>query len=93
MSYNAVLVYLLIINLLGFITVIFDKNKAKRRRFRVPEKYFFLIGVLGGALGVYLGMRLFRHKTRHRRFVYGIPLLIVVNLFMLYFFMKEFNIN
>jgi len=84
-------VYVLIINFISFITVVLDKSKARRNRFRVPEKHFFILGILGGALGIYLGMKLCRHKTRHRRFVYGIPLLILINLIMLYFVLRSFS--
>ncbi|HHV65681.1 MAG TPA: DUF1294 domain-containing protein [Peptococcaceae bacterium] len=73
------------VNLGGFALIGIDKAKAERRRRRIPERNFFLLGLCGGAIGVYLGMRLFRHKTKHWQFVYGIPFLILLNLGVLYF--------
>lgn len=64
---------LTLINLAGFAITAFDKRKARKRQWRTPEKTFFLIALLGGAPGVYAGMLLFRHKTRHWYFVLGIP--------------------
>ncbi|OPZ92763.1 MAG: hypothetical protein BWY74_01433 [Firmicutes bacterium ADurb.Bin419] len=76
-----------VINIIGFVIVGADKNKAKKKLWRVPEKTFFLIAVLGGGAGVYIGMLFFRHKTRHWYFMVGIPAIFLVEaaitLFML----------
>ncbi len=79
------LIYILVINALSFLTVGVDKLKAKRRKWRIPESRFFIFGLLGGASGVYLGMQLFRHKTQHRKFTIGIPVLIILNVICLYY--------
>lgn len=92
MSNDVLWIYFLIVNTIAFVTVVLDKNKAKQSHFRVPEKYFFILSIVGGALGVYLGMQLFRHKTQHRWFIYGIPLLIIVNLVMLYLVIRKLYI-
>jgi uncharacterized membrane protein YsdA (DUF1294 family) len=91
MDYNFLGIFLLVINLFGFLTVGLDKAKAKRDRWRIPEKHFFIVSVLGGAVGVYLGMKLFRHKTKHKKFVYGIPILIVLNLVSIYYLTQIFS--
>lgn len=57
-----------------------DKWKAKRNRWRVPEKTFFLVAVLGGSLGAILGMHAFHHKTRHWYFKWGLPAILVAQL-------------
>lgn len=57
-----------------------DKRRARRGLRRVPEKTLFLLALLGGAWGGWLGMRLFRHKTKHRSFVLGFPLLALLQL-------------
>ncbi|MBH5316474.1 DUF1294 domain-containing protein [Paenibacillus sp. GSMTC-2017] len=75
-----VIAYLIFINVYGFILMGQDKSKAKRRARRVPEKHFFLISAVGGALGTWYGMKKWRHKTQHRTFTIGIPLLLVVNI-------------
>lgn len=70
------LIYLLIINALGFLLMRADKARAKKNRWRIPERTLMTVAALGGSLGSLLGMYLFRHKTRHRKFVCGIPLLL-----------------
>lgn len=74
--------YLLIINIAGFAAMGVDKQKARKQQWRIPEKRLFLCGLIGGALGVWLGMRIWHHKTKHRSFTVGIPLLFVFNLFL-----------
>ena len=66
------------VNALGFFSVWQDKRRARRGAWRTPEKRFFLLAALGGCPGVYLAMRLLRHKTRHRRFMWGLPALLAV---------------
>ena len=73
-----VIAYLIIINLLGFAIMGIDKEKAKRKAWRIPEKTFFLVSFLGGSLGCFLGMRVFRHKTRHWYFVIGISTIFIL---------------
>ncbi len=64
------------LNGLGFFLVALDKSKARRHRWRIPEKAFFIIAVLGGSFGTYGGCLLFRHKTKHPQFMVGLPLII-----------------
>lgn len=78
------IIFIIIINLLSFITVAYDKRQAKHHRWRVPESRFFFLAILGGAIGVYLGMNFFRHKTKHTLFIYGIPSILLLNLLMFY---------
>ena len=70
-------IYLAVINLIGLILMGADKSKAKKHLWRIPEKTFFLISFLGGALGCWIGMYQFRHKTKHKKFVYGIPAILL----------------
>lgn len=74
------LIYLLIINLIGFFAMLLDKQKAKKNKWRVPEKTLFLLALLGGSLGTTLGMNVFRHKTKHWYFVVGMPLILVLQI-------------
>ncbi len=71
-------VYLLAINVFGFLLMGWDKGKAKKEQWRVPERRFFLVAFLGGSLGCWLGMQKFRHKTKHPVFVIGIPAIFVL---------------
>ncbi|MBO5340701.1 MAG: DUF1294 domain-containing protein [Oscillospiraceae bacterium] len=73
-------VWLLSVNLAAFALMGADKYRARRNMWRIPEKTLFLPAFLGGTPGAILGMRLFRHKTRHRKFRYGLPSLLTVQL-------------
>ena len=72
--------YLLVMNVYGFTLMGLDKRFAKRRKRRVPEKRFFLIGAIGGAIGIWYGMKMWRHKTQHHAFTTGIPYLVALNI-------------
>jgi len=85
-----VLGFLIIPNLFSFIVVGYDKYQAKNRGWRVPERSLFLMAAAGGAIGVYLGMGAFRHKTKHGKFYYGIPILIIVNLLIYFLLFNKF---
>lgn len=72
------LIYLLIINALAFALMYMDKQKAKKHAWRIPEVILFGAAVIGGSIGIMAGMELFRHKTRHRRFSIGVPIIAIV---------------
>lgn len=72
--------YLAITSLLSFVLMGFDKHQAKAARRRVPEKVLFLTALLGGSVGTIAGMYLFRHKTKHLRFVLGLPVILLIQL-------------
>lgn len=73
-------VYLLIVNLIGFAQMGIDKRRSIRHRWRIPEAQLFLVAVTGGSIGSLLGMYTFRHKTKHKTFVIGMPLILVLQL-------------
>ena len=76
--------YLAIINIAAFAAMGIDKLKAKKRAWRIPEATLFLLGIFGGSVGGILGMFLFRHKTRHWYFLYGFPLILIMQLLAVY---------
>ena len=78
------LYYILIINLYGIFVMYSDKNKSKKGKWRTPENTLFTIAIAFGALGIFIGMRLFRHKTKHNKFVIGIPLILIVQVFIFF---------
>ncbi len=80
--------YLIIVNAAGFLFMGIDKRRAKKRAWRIPEATLFIIAVIGGALGTLLGMYLFRHKTRHWYFVYGMPAILAVQILAVIFMLK-----
>ena len=76
--YKIILIYLLIINFIGFCAMFLDKRKAKKGKWRIPEKTLFLIAILGGSIGSNLGMAVCRHKTKHWYFVIGMPAILIL---------------
>lgn len=74
------IIYLIFVNLLGFYAMYSDKMRAKKRAFRIPEATLFSIAIIGGSIGCIAGMYTFRHKTRHWTFVYGMPLILILQL-------------
>lgn len=74
------MIYLVIINLIAFLTFGADKRRARRDKRRVRESTLFLLAVLGGSAGALLGMYVFRHKTRHWYFCVGIPAILILQI-------------
>ncbi len=79
------IILLLILNILGFILVSLDKYKAKNRLWRIPERSFFILSLLGGSIGVYIGLFFFSHKTRHWYFMTLMPLIIIAQIVACYY--------
>jgi len=77
---GALSVWLIAINLVTFAVYGADKRRARRGAWRVPEKTLFLLPLLGGSGGALLGMRVFRHKTKHWYFVWGVPAILLAQL-------------
>lgn len=73
---NPVCLYLLLINAAAFLLMLLDKQKARRHKWRIPESTLLTAAILGGSIGALLGMYLFRHKTLHKKFSVGIPVIL-----------------
>lgn len=71
------LLYLLLINAAAFLLMLVDKLKARKNRWRIPERTLFGSALLGGSIGALLGMYTFRHKTKHLRFTLGMPAILI----------------
>ena len=78
--WQVLLIYLLVINVVGFLLMGIDKLRAKKQVWRVPEKTLFIVAVLGGSIGTNVGMYVFRHKTKHWYFVIGMPLILIAQI-------------
>lgn len=63
-----------------------DKQKAKRHKWRISENTLILISILGGSIGSIIGMQLFRHKTKHVKFKLGLPVILIIQIILLYIF-------
>lgn len=72
--------YLVLLNMIGILIMYVDKTKAKKKAWRIPEKTLFLVSVLGGSIGIWMGMYIFHHKTKHLRFVIGVPMIILIQI-------------
>lgn len=77
--------YFLIINAVSFVTMYIDKRKAEAHKWRIPEGRLFLLAALFGSIGIYAGMKVFRHKTKHMKFLIGIPGIIIIQIIAIYF--------
>ena len=72
--------YLLGINAVTFIVYGIDKYKAKKAKWRIPEATLLLLAVLGGSIGAWMGMKVWHHKTKHKKFKYGIPAILLIQI-------------
>ncbi len=87
-------IYILMINLVGFILMGVDKKRAAKHAFRIPEASLFTIACIGGSIGSILGMKFFHHKTRHWYFVYGMPIILILQiLFIILIINGPFDIS
>ena len=84
-----IMIYLFAMNLLGLAVMAVDKNRAKRHAWRIPEKSLFLVSLLGGSVGTWAGMYLFRHKTKHWYFVVGMPCILIADGLLGYFILNR----
>ena len=78
-----IIIYLLIINILGFFAMGIDKWKAKRGSWRIPENTLFMFTILGGGIGTIAGMYTFRHKTKKPKFTIGMPIILILEVLLL----------
>lgn len=77
--------YLIVINLVSFIMMFLDKRNAQKHKWRIPERRLFLYALLFGGIGIWFGMYILRHKTKHKKFVIGIPAIMAVQFTIIYF--------
>lgn len=83
------LCYLLIMNLLGFSSMGIDKKRAKAKEWRIQERTLFLIAFFGGSLGSLLGMKVFHHKTKHKKFQILIPVYLLFQIIVGIFYIVK----
>lgn len=83
MVLKAVIIYLAAINVITFIMFGADKARAAKGRWRISESALILAALLGGSLGALAGMRIFHHKTKHRKFTIGIPVILALQIILM----------
>lgn len=81
---DALIIYIITINLYGFAIILIDKRLAIHKKRRISENTLFIAAIAGGAAGVWLSMFMNRHKTQKPKFRYGIPVILVLNLLVYY---------
>ena len=85
------IIYLVGINLISFIIMIVDKIKAIKKRSRISEKSLFILSLFGGSIGVLVGMYTIRHKTKKIKFYIGIPLILIIQIILIYVIISMIN--
>ncbi|WP_331665352.1 DUF1294 domain-containing protein [Anaerocolumna sp.] len=88
--YKVVILYLIILNVVGFFSMGVDKKRAKNNEWRIKEKTLFFIAIIGGSAGSLLGMKVYRHKTKHTAFVIGMPIILIVQILLVVFLFYRF---
>jgi len=78
------IIWLILINVIAFYMMGIDKSKARRNKRRISEAALFTAAIIGGGVGAFLGMQVFRHKTKHTKFVIGIPFIMVVQIVLMF---------
>lgn len=81
--------YVCLINIVAFVTMAVDKRRAVKGKWRIPEKTLLGLAILGGSVGAIAGMYTFRHKTRHRLFTVGLPVILILQLVICLWFMAD----
>lgn len=85
-------IYLIVMNVIGFFIMGIDKWKAKRNSWRIPEKTLFLVTLLGGGIGTNIGMYYFRHKTKKMEFIIGFPTITILEIVLIIYVIVKFRI-
>lgn len=85
-SFNTIfIIYMIAVNLVGLLSMYIDKKRAVHKKWRIPERTLFLIAILGGSAGSLAGMHLFRHKTKHWYFVTLMPLILLIQILLIFY--------
>ena len=77
---NALICYIVVINLVSFMMFGIDKYKARRGQWRISEATLLAVAAIGGSIGVWMGMKVWHHKTLHSKFRYGVPIILLVHI-------------
>ncbi len=86
-----IILYLAVINIISVFVTILDKHNAKKKKQRVPELTLLLLSAIGGSVGMYITMRIIRHKTRKPKFMVGIPMIIILQAALCVFLWRFVN--
>ena len=84
-----ILYYLIAINVITFLIYGIDKFKAKKGKWRIPESSLLLLAIIGGSIGAWFGIKVWHHKTLHKKFKYGIPLIVIAQIAIVVYIFRE----
>lgn len=87
-----IIIYLIIINIIGFFIMGVDKWKAKNNAWRIPENSLFTVAFIGGAIGIIAGMYTFRHKTQKSKFTIGVPAILILEIILIIYLSVKGNV-
>lgn len=87
--YIMLFLYIVLVNIVAFILFGVDKFKAKKGKWRIPENTLLAFAIAGGGIGSYCGMKLWHHKTLHKKFVWGIPLILILQIVIVFLFFSN----
>ena len=85
---NLILIYLAVITVVTFLVYGIDKWKAQHKRWRIPESVLLGLAAIGGSVGAWLGMKVWRHKTQHKKFQYGVPAILAAQVAVVVWWLK-----
>ena len=85
--------YLIIINIVTLLAFIVDKYNAIKKRYRISEKLLFFLAIIGGSLGALIGIHVFRHKSKKLKFLIGIPLILIIQIIVLWRILWELQLE
>ena len=80
MEHQIVIIYLIVVNVVTFFVYGIDKWKSKRDKWRIPEAQLLGLAVIGGSIGAWAGMKIWHHKTMHKKFKYGVPAILILQI-------------
>ena len=81
--------YFIGINAIAFVIYGIDKLKAKKGKWRIPESTLLLLAIIGGSIGAWFGIKVWHHKTLHKKFKYGIPLIVIIQIVIAIYIFRE----
>ncbi|MFJ7827021.1 DUF1294 domain-containing protein [Psychrobacillus sp. NPDC096623] len=86
---NVLLMFILIMSIIAFVLMGYDKSQARKQGQRISEKTLWTLAVVGGGIGAYIGMQMFRHKTKHTNFRVGFLMLMILYAFLIFYILTK----
>ena len=88
-----IIAYVVAVNLFGFASMGIDKYRAVNHKWRISEAMLFFFAIIGGSIGSIIGMKIFRHKTKHKLFTIGLPIILIIQIILIVFLWVNPHLN